>query len=208
MTHDPQKLIEAIEQADSPVRLIAAVKALASARLEAGIPTLIAVLGYNNPGAALTAVEGLIQLGEVAVSPLLEKLDGYNYGARGYAIRALAAIASPRALDCLVSAALTDFAPTVRRAAAKGLGNLRWQQLPSEQRPTAQAKSLETLCLVSQDPDWSIRYAAVVGLQTLATHATSISQPILAQLQQIAQSETDPAVRARVQLAHQSVMSA
>jgi len=38
----------------------------------------------------------------------------YNYGARAYSIRALAAIADPCALDVLVTAAATDFAPSVR----------------------------------------------------------------------------------------------
>lgn len=203
MTNDPQELIQAVEQADSPGRLVEAVRALASARLEAGIPTLIAALGYNNPGAAVAALEGLIQMGEAAVSPLMEKMDGYNYGARAYGIRALAAIGDPRALDVLLTAAATDFAPSVRRAAAKGVGTLRWHHLPPQQIPDAQAKALETLRQVSQDPDWPIRYAAVVGLQALA--ASGNLQPILAQLEQMAQTEAESAVRARVQLAQQQL---
>jgi len=164
-----QKLIHAVEQADSPARLVAAVQALVAAEVEAGISTLIAVLGYNNPTAAVVAVEGLIHLGEVAVQPLIEQLDEYNYGARAYAIRALAAIADPRAIDVLLTAAATDFAPSVRRAATKGLGGLHWNKLSVEQRSTAAEQALQTLISVSQDPDWSIRYAAVVGLQALAT---------------------------------------
>jgi len=105
------ELIQSVEQADSPSRLVAAVRALAEARLEAGIPTLIAVLGYNNPEAAVAAIAGLVQLGDVAVQPLIERLDDYNYGARAYSFRALAAIAHPDSLDTLLSAAETDFAP-------------------------------------------------------------------------------------------------
>ena len=197
MTND---LIQAIEQADTPGTLIAAVRALADARLEAGIPTLIAALGYNNPGAALLAVEGLVQIGVSAVEPLLEKLDGYNYGARAYAIRALAAIADPRALDVLNTAALNDFAPSVRRAAAKGLGNLHWHKLPPEQIQSAQEKAFYTLRQVSQDSDWSIRYAAIVGLQLLAKEP-GLKPHIQTHLQQMLASESDRAVRARVQLA-------
>lgn len=199
MTND-QSLIQAVEQADSPPRLIAAVRTLANARLEAGIPTLIAALGYNNPGAALAAVEGLIQMGSTAVQPLLEKLDGYNYGARAYAIRALAAIADIRAIDILLTAAISDFAPSVRRAAAKGIGNLRWHQLNFEQIQLAQAKAFQTLQQVCQDTDWSIRYAGVVGLHSLASQPAFKSQ-IQNHLQQMLESETDRAVRARVQLA-------
>lgn len=198
-----QELIQAVELADSPRRLVEAVEALASARLAEGIPTLIAALGYNNPGAAVAAVQGLIQIGEAAVIPLLEQLDEYNYGARAYAIRALAAIGDPRALEVLLTAAATDFAPSVRRAATKGLGTLGWNELQSQQISEAQAKVLETLKQVSQDSDWSIRYAAVVGLQALAVSGNLL--PIVAQLEQIAQTETEPAVIARVQLAQQQL---
>ena len=52
-----QELILAVEQADSPARLVAAVRNLAAAVDEAGISTLIAVLGYNNPVAAVAAVD-------------------------------------------------------------------------------------------------------------------------------------------------------
>lgn len=196
-----QELIRAVEQADSPARLVAAVRSLAAAQDEAGISTLIAVLGYNNPTAAVAAVQGLIELGKAAVQPLIEQLDEYNYGARAYAIRALAAIADTRALDLLSDAAATDFAPSVRRAAASGLGTLHWSQLDAQERVSAQAKAIETLLSVAQDSDWSIRYAAVVGLQALAT--TSDLKGQMTQFEQIAQTDPDPAVRARVNLAQQ-----
>ena len=104
-----QELIRAVQQAASYDSLISAVRDLAAVEDEAAISTLIAVLGYNNPAAAVAAVEGLIALKEVAVQPLIEQLDQYDYGARAYAIRALAVIADPSALDLLVTAA-TDFA--------------------------------------------------------------------------------------------------
>jgi len=202
-----QPLIHAIEQADSPDRLISAVQALVAAQSEAGIPTLISVLGYNNPGAAVVAMKGLVQMGAMAVLPLMELLDDYNYGARAYAIRALAAIADPHALDILLSTAETDFAPSVRRAATKGVGSLRWFQLPPGQVAAAQTRAFETLNQVSQDPDWSLRYAAVVGLQTLATSLkpgqpiAQLSAQILARLKQVAETDSDFAVQSRAQMA-------
>ncbi len=203
------ELIQSVEQADSPSRLVAAVRALAEARLEAGIPTLITVLGYNNPEAAVAAVEGLVHLGDVSVAPLLEQIDDYNYGARAYSFRALAAIADPRALDVLLSAAEADFAPSVRRAAAKGLGNLRWFQLPAEQRQLAQERALKTLLLLSNDPEWAIRYAAIVGLQGLAASEPAANpdlvEQILARFAQIAQTDTDLAVRGRVWMAQEQL---
>jgi phycocyanobilin lyase beta subunit len=79
---------------------------------------------------------------------------------------------------------------------------LRWSQLDGEERSLAQAKATETLLSVSQDSDWSIRYAAVVGLQALAT-TPDLKEQIGAQFEQIAQTDPDTAVRARVNLAQQ-----
>lgn len=205
---DPtQELIQAVQQANSDERLLSAVRALAACHCEEAISPLIAVFGYNNPAAALVAVEGLIALGDVATMPLIEQLDEYNYGARAYSIRALAAIASPLALDTLVTAAASDFAPSVRRAAAKGLGNLHWQQLLPAEIADAQSKVLNTLIQVSKDSDWAIRYAAIVGLQALALSATSTKEPIQNLFEQLLASEADSAVRARVLMALQQMRS-
>lgn len=210
MTHSAcaSDLIRAVEQAAAPASLVAAVQALAEARLEAGIPTLISALGYNNPEAAVIAVQGLVELGEAAVRPLIEQLDDYNYGARAYSFRALAAIADPRALDVLLNAAENDFAPSVRRAATKGIGQLRWSQLPAEQRQNAQDRALQTLLGLVQHPDWDIRYAAVVGLQGLASSGEAtgeVAARILAQFNHIAQTDADLAVRARAEMAQQQL---
>jgi len=207
------EMMQAIDQADSPARLVVAVKALADAQLAEGIPTLIAVLGYNNPEAAVAAVEGLVQLGEVAVPALLEQLDDYNYGARAYSFRALAAIADPRAIDTLIAGAESDFAPSVRRAAAKGLGQLQWLKLPASDRQPAQTRALHTLVRVSQDPDWAIRYAAVVGLQALALSSqnqlsgleTALVNSVLSRLQEMQQTDPDLVVQARVLIAQQQL---
>jgi len=63
--------------------------------------------------------------------------------------------------------------------------------------------------LLSHDPEWAIRYAAVVGLQGLAT-AELVSQPdlvsqILDRFNQMATTDTDLAIRARVQMAQQQL---
>lgn len=205
-----EALIQAVEQADSPARLVAAVQALVETRSEASIPTLIAVLGYNNPAAAIAAVEGLIELGAIAVPYLLDQIDDYNYGARAYSFRTLAAIGDPRALEVLLTAAATDFAPSVRRAALKGLGTLSWQHLPAERIPVAQARTVETLLQAVQDADWSIRYAAIVGLQFLALSLPDQQlqrQQIIAQLVVLSTQDPDPAIQARAQLAHRQLQA-
>ncbi len=199
------ELLQAVEQADSSDSLLDAVEALADACLEEAAPTLIAALSYNNPGAAVAAVDGLVQLGEVAVLPLLNLIDDYNYGGRAWAIRALAGIGDPRALETLLEAAEGDFAMSVRRAAARGLGNLHWSKmLPSEMNP-AQKRAFKTLQVTSQDPEWVVRYATTVALQGLGT-SVRVTQPdlvgeIKTELEQILQNDADLTVRTRVQLA-------
>jgi phycocyanobilin lyase subunit beta len=194
-------LIQAVEAADSATLLVDAVNDLADARLEGAIPTLIATLGYNNPGAAVAAVDGLIHIGEPAVPALLEQLDQHNYTARAWAIRALAGIGDPRGLVTLLGAATADFALSVRRAAARGLGCMKWHWFPEDLLEIAQEEALESLLfVVQQDDEWVVRYSAVVGLQALAAALTDYPEwrsQILAQLEQQSSHDESWAVRAR-----------
>ena len=204
-----QLLIKAVEQADSAPSLLTAVISLVQAHSVEAIPTLIRVLGYNNPGAAVAAVDGLTQLGEPAVIPLLEQLDGYNYGARAWAVRALSNIGDPRALEVLLESAGSDFALSVRRAAARGLGNIQWEKLPTENIPDAQFQTLIILQKTSEDLEWIVRYSGIVGLQGLAT-AIRNTQPewfnqIKKQLEKIAQDDEMIAVKARAKWAIQKL---
>lgn len=204
-----QELIKAVEVADSADGLLDAVKALAAVRSEAAIPTLIDVLRYNNPGAAVAAVDGLIEIGEITIPYLLENLDDYNYGARAWAIRVFAGIGDPIALDLLLNAASTDFSLSVRRAAAKGLGFIKWSKLATEKRLPAQTEVCKTLLLVSRDGEWIVRYAAVVALQELFTAVaetrSNFGNEILARFEDILQTEPEIAVIARVKLALQKL---
>ncbi len=206
---DIQTLIRAVDEADSSTHLLEAVQALAIAQTEAAIPALIAALGYNNPGAAVAAVDGLIALGEASVLPLLEQLDGYNYGARAWAVRALAGIGDPRGLDVLLSAAQNDFAMSVRRAATKGLGSIHWQQLGPDRRKLAQSQALKALLHTSQDHEWIVRYAAVLSLQSLAIALLKTQPDWLSQIQTkldgLAETDESLTIRARVRLAQQQI---
>jgi phycocyanobilin lyase subunit beta len=204
-----QALLDAVAAADSANKLQVAVENLAAARLSATVPDLIAALGYNNPGAAIAAVDGLIGIGEPAVVPLLELLDGYNYGARAWGIRALAGIGDPRALDILVEAAQNDFALSVRRAAACGLGRVRWQSVPASELQSAQGQALAALILALKDHEWIVRYAAVVGLQsiaiTVAAGNTDLAIEVLEKLDAAVADEESPAVIARIWLAQKEI---
>ena len=116
--------ITALQQADSAQDLLRATQELAASADASAAPVLVEVLGFNNPGAAVAAVEGLISLGTAAVDALLQ-LDPENYGARAWAVRALAGIGDVRGLELLLDALGSDVAASVRRAAAKGLGQMQ-----------------------------------------------------------------------------------
>jgi phycocyanobilin lyase subunit beta len=206
-----QTLLQAIAEADSSTRMVEAVEKLAQARLEAAIPNLITVLGYNNPGAAVAAVDGLISIGKPAVAPLLELLDGYNYGARAWGLRALAGIGDPQALDLLLDAAKNDFALSVRRAATRGLGTIHWDELDREAVAPAQAKVIDVLSEVALDHEWVVRYAAIAGLQELAI-ASTISNPdltrqILGHFDRLVDTDDNLAVIARIWLAQKEIQT-
>jgi phycocyanobilin lyase subunit beta len=204
-------LILAVEAADSASMLVTAMENLAATQQPAAIPTLIAALSYNNPGAAVAAVDGLIQIGEPAVDPILSQLDGHNYTARAWAIRALAGIGDPRGLVTLLGAATADFALSVRRSAAKGLGSMKWHWFPADLLEIAQEEALESLLFVAQEDDeWVVRYSAVVGLQHLMgsiKHYPEWQTQIKTALGSIIAQDTAWAVRARALQAQQKIQT-
>jgi len=160
-------LIAAVQKADSADGLLRATQELAASGDPAAAPTLVEVLGFNNPGAAVAAVEGLINLGASAVAALLQ-LDPENYGARAWAVRALAGIGDVRGLELLLDALGSDVAASVRRAAAKGLGQLVLDGLPDATKHRVRQRCLAALLAASNDGEWVVRYAVAVGLESMA----------------------------------------
>ena len=173
-------LIAAVEQADSAPQLLRTTRALADALAAHGqaitpeptaqseaLACLVRILGYNNPGAAVAAVDGLIACGPAAVSALLEGLDARNYGARAWAVRALAGIGDVRGLELLEQALADDIGPSVRRAAAIGMGTLRLDALAPPHRRAVQDRALLALREASQDAEWVVRYAVAAALEKL-----------------------------------------
>ena len=201
MTFD--QMLQAIEDADSAVKLADAVKRLGESESLESIPHLIRSLGYNNPGAAVAAVDGLIALGEPSVLPLLELLDGYNYSARAWALRALSGIGDPRSLSLLLDTAQNDFALSVRRAAARGLGTIKWNQMATGEVPAAQAQVLQVLLGICCDPEWVVRYSAITGVERLLQGLVvgAVRSGAIGLLEKLAVEDEDLTVRARAELA-------
>lgn len=224
--------IQAVEQATSALALLQATRdladhlaSLASAGEGAGDPAdakaatepahqtaaiacLVEVLGFNNPGAAVAAVDGLIALGPAAVEPLLQRLDPRNYGARAWAVRALAGIGDVRGLELLEEALASDVGPSVRRAAASGLGNLQLERLEQAQRATVRARALEALVAGGRDGEWVVRYAVAVGLEALVQRmqpSAEESRRAAEALEALCAGEVEdtPVVRLRASMARQ-----
>ncbi len=198
-----EEILKVIEDADSAVKLADAVKLLAESKNLAAIPHLIRALGYNNPGAAVAAVDGLIAIGEPSVMPLLELLDGYNYSARAWALRALSGIGDPRSLSLLLDTAQNDFALSVRRAAARGLGTIKWEQMASGEVETAQAEVLQVLLVICGDPEWVVRYSAITGVERLlgGLGEGAVRDGAIGLLAKLAVEDEDLTVRSRALLA-------
>ena len=197
--------IAALQQAGSALALLEATQELASCADASAAPVLVEVLGFNNPGAAVAAVEGLISLGTAAVEALLQ-LDPENYGARAWAVRALAGIGDVRGLELLLDALGSDVAASVRRAAAKGLGQLQLTELPPAQQQEVQRQCLGALLAATSDGEWVVRYAVTVGLELLAAGLPAeapereLAQQGLLRLQE-ATDGTPPVVQRRAKLA-------
>jgi phycocyanobilin lyase subunit beta len=197
------EMLKAIEDADSAVKLADGVKLLAESPYLEAIPHLIRALGYNNPGAAVAAVDGLILRGEPAVLPLLELLDGYNYSARAWALRALSGLGDPRSLSLLLDTAQNDFALSVRRAAARGLGTIKWEQMDPAEVAAAQAQVLQVLLEICADPEWVVRYSAITGVERLlgGLAAGAVRDRAMDLLAKLAIDDEDLTVRSRAALA-------
>ena len=161
---------------------------------------MITLLATNNPGAAGIAVGGLIACKTAAVQPILNNLDEHNYGARAWAVRALAQIGDPRGLAVLQRAIEQDIGPSVRRAAAMGLGRIKLAELSPEEKLETMEICLAGLKLGCADGEWIVRYAAVVGLENFSRNSSnSFAQACLRLLQARSQEaiEETPVVRLR-----------
>ena len=195
------EFLKNIENASNATELANAVKMLAEAQIPETASELIRALNYNNPGAAVAAVNGLIGIGKPAVLLLLELLNDDNYGARAWALRALSGIGDPRSLPQLLDTAKNDFALSVRRAAAKGLGGIKWAEMGETDRLAAQQECCDVLEVLCTDSEWVVRYAAVSGLESLGQVAQSLIPAMQQRLGQVTQDDLEIAVRSRALLA-------
>lgn len=147
---------------DSPTELIAAAQSIADASSthRATLPVLVDMLGFNNPVAANIAVDALVHAGRDSVPSLLSGVAAFNYAVNAYALRALGRIGDASVLDVCLQCAEKGPIPNVRRAACRALAGLQMEECGDARR----AHELLVL-LAGGEPDWGVRYAAIVGLE-------------------------------------------
>jgi len=200
-----ESAIRRLDDARTTPELVDATQAICALQDPAAAPTLIKVLGYNNPAVAGIATQGLIALGRAIVPTLLTSLDAQNYGARAWVVRVIAALRDPRGLELLAHALQADIAPSVRRAATRGLAEL---DLVGAMAPADLSSCYLALFRAAHDDEWVVRYAAAYGLERRLT-LTPAPEPLAAQgralLQQLSEecTESVKVVRLRAQLALQ-----
>ena len=179
-----QRCLETVHQAATAEALVDATEALSSlcstlvpgsADQAQAIDCLLELLRLNNPGAAVAAVDGLVACGSTAVQPILDNIDDHNYGARAWAVRALAGLRDPRGLEILERAAAQDIGPSVRRAAARGLGQLQLHGLSTSERQGVHQRMLSGLEVSCRDAEWVVRYASCVGLEGFLSQSPAVA---------------------------------
>lgn len=197
--------IRHLDDARTTPELVQATKAVCALQDPAAAPTLIKVLGYNNPAVAAVATQGLVALGRAIVPTLLTSLDAQNYGARAWVVRVIAALRDPRGLELLDRALQADIAPSVRRAATRGLAEL---DLVGSTAPADLSRCCLALFRAAHDDEWVVRYAAAYGLEQRLS-VTPPPEALAAQgralLQNLSEEcgESVKVVRLRAQLALQ-----
>jgi phycocyanobilin lyase beta subunit len=196
--------IRELDRARTTPDLIQATRSLSTLKDLKAAPKLIEVLSFNNPAVGAVAMGGLIALGPDVVPILLRNLNAHDYGARAWAIRALAELKDPRGTDVLIQALQQDIAPSVRRAAAKGLAAISGASIHS---PDRTERCLQALIDAGEDGEWVVRYAVAYGLEFCLLHCRllgSIRDQASSTLNILAgESEEVGVVRLRAKLALQ-----
>jgi phycocyanobilin lyase beta subunit len=100
----------------------------------------------------------------------------------------------------LLDTAENDFALSVRRAAAYGLGRIHWEQMPTAEVPTAQQQCLDVLLKLCQDSEWVVRYAAIAAIEALIQSNSSLFATAKTTLEASCQTDIEIGVKARAGL--------
>jgi len=179
---------------DSPTALIDSTREIAASQADSLLPVLVDILGFNNPIAANLAVDALVQAGGRSVPFLIKGVGAFNYAVNAYALRALGRIGDPCVQEICDACARKAPIPNVRRAAILALASLRYT---SEEHVRSASSAILSLL---KDPDWSVRYAAVVAYERICGEQSMIAEEMEV-LNSLLLGELDVAVKGRARLA-------
>jgi phycocyanobilin lyase beta subunit len=203
-----QKAILALDRATTTSELVEATQTICGLKDLEAAPTLIKVLGFNNPAVGAVATQGLIALGRDVVPILVVNLDVGDYGARAWVVRAIATLRDPRGLDLLEHALNADIAPSVRRSATRGLAEM---ELEGSNVSKDFSRCCEALFKAAADDEWIVRYAAAFGLEQRFGHNstnTGLKTQAIAHLEELSSnSEAVKVVKQRAKLALQRLQA-
>jgi phycocyanobilin lyase beta subunit len=203
-----QKAILALDRATTTSELVEATQTICGLKDLEAAPTLIKVLGFNNPAVGAVATQGLIALGRDVVPILVVNLDVGNYGARAWVVRAIATLRDPRGLDLLEHALNADIAPSVRRSATRGLAEM---ELEGSNVSKDFSRCCEALFKAAADDEWIVRYAAAFGLEQRFGHTSTnigLKTQAIAHLEELSSnSEAVKVVKQRAKLALQRLQA-
>ena len=203
-----QKAILALDRATTTSELVEATQTICGLKDLEAAPTLIKVLGFNNPAVGAVATQGLIALGRDVVPILVVNLDVGNYGARAWVVRAIATLRDPRGLDLLEHALNADIAPSVRRSATRGLAEM---ELEGSNVSKNFSRCCEALFKAAADDEWIVRYAAAFGLEQRFGHNSTnigLKTQAIAHLEELSSnSEAVKVVKQRAKLALQRLQA-
>jgi phycocyanobilin lyase beta subunit len=203
-----QKAILALDRATTTSELVEATQTICGLKDLEAAPTLIKVLGFNNPAVGAVATQGLIALGRDVVPILVVNLDVGNYGARAWVVRAIATLRDPRGLDLLEHALNADIAPSVRRSATRGLAEM---ELEGSNVSKDFSRCCEALFKAAADDEWIVRYAAAFGLEQRFGHNSTnigLKTQAIAHLEELSSnSEAVKVVKQRAKLALQRLQA-
>ncbi|KAK4528409.1 hypothetical protein GAYE_SCF56G6351 [Galdieria yellowstonensis] len=183
---------------ETPRELIETTKKLASYKDERILPVLVDVLGFNNPIAAKIALEAIVNFGVASKKLLVKATGAFNYAVNAYALKALGLLGFPDTFEICSHHALHGTVPNVRRAAIIAMGRLHYEEteLPSVWESLSSFLSPKT--------DWSIRYTAIVSLESLLLRyelQAHNRKAFIDKIGEIAKSDDDLLVRCRAELA-------
>ncbi|EME26156.1 Phycocyanobilin lyase subunit beta [Galdieria sulphuraria] len=185
----------------TPRELIETTKILAGYTDKRIVPVLVDILGFNNPVAARIAMEAVVGFGIESKGFLVKATGAFNYAVNAYALKALGLLGFPDTIEVCLHHASQGTVPNVRRAAIIAIGRLRY-------RETELLSVIESLSAFLYQTDWSVRYAAVVSIESLLrqySRQRNHRVTTVAKLKEMASSDDDFLVRCRTELALQRV---